>query len=182
MLTYSCNETMLNKKEFFDKHQEFIPLLPQFEQDIIHYYFYARMKQSDIAILTGKTQGAISLRINRAQKRLIFLSKIKGMDFELILKDIENVVKDNFDIEVIRLLISTTCQSEVAGRLNDQYQLKGVKKMNQVKVRHRFERCLITLRHLAVKEEKYLDYYKKLMFIKENLYIMHEIKLPHFER
>lgn len=180
MLGYSFYHTMINKKEHFEKYKDFIPQLPKFEQDIIDYYFNNNMKQKDIALLTGKTQGAISSRLKRAQARLIFLSELKKIDFETILQDLKNVVDDEFDIEVIRCLIATTCQSESAWQLNNVYQLQGSKKMNQVKVRHRFERCLSRLK--SSQEQKYLDYYQKLLLIKKNLYLLHELKLPHFER
>ena len=184
MLGYAFYNSTVNSKEAYEDLKEFIPHLPQIEQQIINYYFVDRMKQNDIARLVGMTQGAVSSRLKRSQNRLVFLKDIQSIDFEDVLNKIKGIVREDFDIEVIRVLIATTCQSEAADRLNSTYQFKGRERMNQVKVRHRFERCMTSLKYLGLEKgnDTYLDCYKKLLMIKNNLYLLHDLKLPHFER
>lgn len=161
-----------------EDYENFIRRLPQREQDLIEMYCRARKKQKEIASFFGVTQGAISHRITRAKQRLKFLR-----DMPKLTVDIREVLKDHispFDIEVVEIMIETTCQSRTAEILNKRHRLKGEKQMTQVKVRHRFERARAKLVRL-IPDHPYLEIVSKLAdYISDNLYMMHEVILPHF--
>jgi len=164
----------------YDEIRPFLCRLPEREIDLIELYYKQRKNQKDIAKMFGVTQGAISSRLTRAKKRLIFLRdlpKISDQDIDITLKPLF----DKIDIEIIKYMIKTTCQSKTAQIINTENNLKDDKaRMTQVKVRHRFEKCYLRLEKDPNPEFK--KYYKLLKYIKENLYMLHEVKLPHFDR
>lgn len=164
----------------YDDFRPFIDKLPKREVDLIDMYYTSKKKQKEIAQFFGVTQGAISHRLSRACKRLKFLR-----DMPKINGDIENILKDyfeSFEIDLIMLMISTTCQSKSAEILNKKYNLKGSERMTQVKVRHKFGRYYNKINRLK-SQNKDLEVCGKLMeYIKKNLYMMHEVVLPHFDR
>ena len=138
--------------------------------------------QKDIAKMFGVTQGAISSRISRAKKRLEFLRDLPKLgDSEL--DDMLGSHFETIEIDIIKYMIMTTCQSKTAEIINEKFGLKDTKKrMTQVKVRHRFEKCLQILSDLRKNKPEMAKYYNLLDFIKKNLYKLHEVKLPHFDR
>jgi len=141
------------------KFEDFIPYiskLPQREIDLIEMYFHKEKKQKEIADFFGVTQGAISHRIKRAKKRLIFLR-----DMPKISEDIKEVLLDyftEFEIDLIISMVETTCQSKTAEILNKRYQLKDKDKMTQVKIRHKF------YRYLRILESKVRSIFKSLNY------------------
>lgn len=181
MLGYSFNQSLSNSKEFFEEHREFIRYLPEIEQNIIEYYFNG-ITQRDIALMLGITQGAVSSRLNRSRKRLTFLSVFKKVDYENIFKNLKRNLVNKLEIDIVRTLAATTCQSETARILNEKYHLKNDDKMTQVKVRYRFEKLLERLKCLSLQDKTCESYYKNLLLIKNGSYLLNEVKLPHFER
>jgi len=166
----------------YDEIKPFLFRLPEREIDLIELYYNEHKNQKDIAKIFGVTQGAVSSRLSRAKKRLRFLRDLpKITDDEIDARLI--VYFDNMELEIIKFMIKTTCQSRTAQLINEKYELVDEKKrMTQVKVRHRFEKCLIKLR-LEMEDHKDLrKFYMLLKYIKENLYKLHEVKLPHFDR
>jgi hypothetical protein len=112
---------------------------------------------------------------------------LKKTDFS----DFENEFNtdfDSFEMALIKSMSETTCQSETARVLNDRYDLSGNKKMTQVKIKYRFEKCLTRIKNLCDKADqtdhatlkKYVRFYKFLTLIKTNLYKLHEVKLPRY--
>jgi hypothetical protein len=90
---------------------------------------------------------------------------------------------DPMEIEIIKCMKETTCQSRTAEIINERFQLTDEKhRMTQVKVRHRFEKCLVRLSTLQNGCQEYARFYNLLVIIKGNLYMLHEVKLPHFDR
>lgn len=163
-----------------EDYQEFISRLPQREQDLIEMYCRARKKQKEIAAFFGVTQGAVSHRLCRAIRRLEFLRdmpKVEGDLGELLAGHFES-----FDIDVIQTMIETTCQSRTATILNKRHSLRGDKQMTQVKVRHRFERAIGKLASLKEEHEELAIVHDLAVYVKNNLYMMHEVILPHFNR
>jgi predicted DNA-binding protein YlxM (UPF0122 family) len=165
------------------KFEDFLPYiskLPQREIDLIEMYFRKEKKQKEIADFFGVTQGAISHRIKRAKKRLLFLR-----DMPKINEDIKDILIDHFEefeIDLIILMVDTTCQSKTAEILNDKYGLEGKNMMTQVKIRHKFYQYLKKLDSIKKGDKRLEDCYKLIMYIKDNLYMLHEVILPHFDK
>jgi len=160
----------------------FLRHLPDRERDLLDLYLGLGKNQKDIAKLFGVTQGAISSRISRAKKRLRYLKdmpKINDIEIDKNLKDIF----DEIEIEIIKSMRQTTCQSKTAQVINEKYGLKNDKvRMTQVKVRHRFEKCYSLLNDLKESKPEMATYFDLLHSIKDNLYMLHEVKLPHFDK
>jgi predicted transcriptional regulator len=183
------NENAIQYNAFFDESvsfdeiRPFLNRLPPREYDLVELYYVERKNQKDIAKMFGVTQGAVSSRLSRAKKRLLFLRDLPKISNQ----EIEDGLKayfDNTELEIIKFMMETTCQSKTAQLINEKYGLKNdeKKKMTQVKVRHRFEKCLIKLKEESKKNHNLKKYYNLLVFIKANLYLLHEVLLPHFNR
>jgi DNA-directed RNA polymerase specialized sigma subunit len=166
----------------FEEIEPFLNKLPPREIDLLTLYRKYGKNQKDIARMFSVTQGAISSRLKRAIIRLQFLRDLPKITDE----EIENILRDIFDeveIEIIKCMKETTCQSKTAELINKKFQLYDEKhRMTQVKVRHRFVKCLNTLSRLKDASPEYARIYDLLVIIKENLYKLHEVKLPHFDR
>jgi hypothetical protein len=177
------------KNFFYDQEEnslsydDFIPFLdrlPSKERDLIKLYYYMDKKQKEIAEIFSVTQGAISHRLSRAGKRLRFLR-----DMPKLSDGIDIILKphfDTFEIDLISTMIETTCQSKTAELLNIKYRLDGDEKMTQVKIRHKFERFIERLKKSKKNNVDLAVCLKLLVYIQENLYMMHEVVLPHFDK
>ena len=166
----------------YEEIQPFLFRLPDREVDLIELYYNERKNQKDIAKIFGVTQGAISSRLSRAKKRLRFLRDLPKIS-ESEIDEFLCVYFDQLELEIIKFMMWTTCQSRTAQLINKKFgYVDGKKKMTQVKVRHRFEKCLIKLKEEAKKDPEVKKYYRLLDYIKKNLYKLHEVKLPHFDR
>jgi predicted transcriptional regulator len=162
----------------FAEFKPFTDKLPQREQDLIDMYYKERKKQKEIAEFFGVTQGAISHRLSRAKKRLNFLKEMPKLT-----EDIRTVLKDHFtsfEIDLLVFMIETTCQSRTAELLNKKYKFQGKSQMTQIKVRHKFDRYIDKIKKLKKIDKGLRDCYKLAKYIKENLYMLHEVVLPHF--
>lgn len=163
-----------------DDLEPFLKELPPREVDLIEMYYRLRKKQKEIAEFFSVSQGAISHRLSRARKRLKFLRdlpKVEGSIFE----NLKNCFSYR-DIEIIDLMIKTTCQSETADIINKKYNLEGKDKLSQVKVRHRFLRSISKLEKES-KNDKILEgYFNLCSYINNSLYLRHPVHLPHFDR
>ena len=166
----------------YEELTPFLSRLPDREQDLIELYYRYGKNQKDIARMFGVTQGAISSRLSRAMKRLEFIRDLPKIDFE----DIEDTLGNYFEsieIEIIKCMMETTCQSRTASIINDRFGFSADKdRMTQVKVRHRFEKCISQLKDLMKFDPDLKRFHDLLVFIKKNLYKLHEVKLPHFDR
>lgn len=164
----------------YEDFKPFIDRLPEREIDLIHMYYNASKKQKEIAEFFGVTQGAISHRLSRAKKRLRFLRDMPKVNCDMhdLLKD----CFDDFEIDLMSFMVETTCQSRTAELLNSKYGLKDNRRMTQVKVRHKFERCISRLGKLCEKRSEFAVCLKLMEYIKDNLYMIHEVVLPHFNR
>lgn len=164
----------------FEDFEPFLDKLPSKERDLIRLYYYMDKKQKEIAEIFSVTQGAISHRLSRAGKRLRFLRDMPKLEH-----DINAVLKpyfEPFEIDLINTMINTTCQSRTAEILNEKYNLTGDEKMTQVKIRHKFERFIERLKKNKRKDENIAICFKLLKYIQKNLYMMHEVVLPHFDK
>lgn len=179
-----------NEKSFFYDQEEpelsyadfepFLNRLPDREIDLIKLYFYHNKKQKEIAEIFGVTQGAISHRLSRASKRLKFLRDMPKLN-----DTVNNLLRpyfSDFEIDLINTMIETTCQSRTAEILNKKYKFTDDDKMTQVKIRHKFERSIDKIKRLKRSNRDMITCHKLLEYIQENLYMMHEVILPHFDR
>jgi hypothetical protein len=165
-------------QKIIEENPEFYKKLPRYEQNLYDYYIIKGMNQKDIAKILHKTQGSISSRLSKMKRRLVFMCELKpyNVTYEALKGDLS---KDftTLEIEILWAMYETTCQSETATRINYIFNLKNFcEKMNQVKIRHRFGLCLDKLKTLNS------IYYQPFNMIKNNLYALHEVKLPHFTR
>lgn len=119
-----------------DKIRSVLDRLPDRETDLIKLYFFLDKKQTDIAEIFGITQAAVSYRIKRALDRIRFLVDMPDLDKYDIYDILLTVMPSQLDAEIFREMYETTCQSEVAKRLE----------ITQGRVRHRF---IKNLRHLG---------------------------------
>jgi len=124
-----------------EKIKSVLDRLPDRENDLIRLYFFLDKKQMDIAEIFGITQAAVSYRIKRALDRIRFLVDMPDLDKHEIYDFMEPIMPTTLDAEIFREMYETTCQSEVANRLE----------VTQGRVRHRF---IKHLRHLG---ETFLD-------------------------
>jgi len=164
----------------YEDFKPFISRLPKREIDLIDMYYREDKKQKEIAEFFGVTQGAISHRLSRASKRLEFLRDMPKVNGSL--REILSVHFSKFEIDIILLMIETTCQSKTAYLLNKKYSLRGNNKMTQVKVRHKFDRFIEKVEKLKRADAGLSVCHNLMKYIKRNLYMMHEVVLPHFNR
>lgn len=75
-------------------------------------------KQTDIAKDVGVSQPTVSYKIRVARKRIDFMIQRDKLDFESFQTWLQSSMLDSLDIQIILLMWETTCQSEVARRLN----------------------------------------------------------------
>ena len=190
-----------NYFDFFSEHERFIPKLPEYEQTLLDYYL-RHIKQVDIAKYLKCTQGAVSSRLRKIVKRLTFMEQLEKFNLNDIEQDLKPICHKPFwigkgpkksckgywddldtriDMEVIKGMIQTTSQTGTATIVNGSLNLSGPKKLNQVKVRNRFKNCLIKLKGLS-ENPLYKDYLELLEMVDHNLYMLNEVKHPHFER
>jgi len=166
----------------FEEIEPFLHKLPAREIDLVTLYRKYGKNQKDIARIFDVTQGAVSSRLRRAADRLQFLRDLPKISEEEIDIHLTKIFPDPIEIEIIKCMKETTCQSRTAELVNQKFDLKNGEEMTQVKVRHRFEKCLAKLSYLKDGDPKYLRFHTLLMFIKKNLYKLHEVKLPHFDK
>ncbi len=173
---------ILDSSITYEEIRPFLDRLPPREIDLIELYYNEGKNQKDIAKIFGVTQGAISSRLSRAKKRLRFLRDLPKISEREIDRRL-SCLFDKMELEIIKGMMQTTCQSKTAKLINEKHGLHDIKsRMTQVKVRHRFEKCLIKLKNEMETQADLKTYYQLLKFIKENLYKLHEVKLPHFDR
>jgi len=166
----------------YDEIRPFLYRLPPREIDLIELYYTEHKNQKDIAKIFGVTQGAISSRLTRAKKRLKFLRNLPKITDD----EIDGQLGPFFEpleLEIIKYMMKTTCQSKTAQLINEKFSFtEEKKKMTQVKVRHRFEKCLIKIKSEMEEKTDLKKFHTLLSIIKNNLYLLHEVKLPHFDR
>lgn len=164
----------LDKKALY---KDIVPLFNDLFEDelcLIRRYYEFGEKQKDIAKSLNITQGAVSHRLFKINKKLIFLRDMPKINRDL--KDILSSYFEDFDIDLINTMIETTCQSETAKILNKKYSLEESEKMNQIKVRSKYEKFLNKMRDIKHCDKDLEDCYKLMEYIKNNLYMKHQIK------
>lgn len=166
----------------FEEIEPYLSQLPPREIDLLTLHKKYGKNQKDIAKMFSVTQGAVSSRLKRAISRLQFIRdmpKVSDEDIERVLSP----VFEELEIEIIKFMKRTTCQSRTADLINQKFKLVDEKsRMTQVKVRHRFIKAKNMLKKLHEKNTDYARIYNLMEVIDKNLYKLHEVILPHFDR
>lgn len=138
--------------------------LPVREADFIELYYFKKLRQTDIATIFGVSQPTVCYRLARAADRIRFLLNLPMLEKDLLAKDLTGFLSDPLDVQIMVLLWDTTCQSEVAKRLQ----------VSQGLVRHRFLRSLLRMRSVA----RFSTYVALFDHIASNLNILREVQRP----
>lgn len=125
----------------FHEIERFLPRIPPREADLIRLYYHDKMKQEQIAKIFSITQAAVSYRLHRGIKRIQFLCTIPELEKDIFELELGLKFNDQ-DREILWRMYETTCQSEIAKRMN----------LTQGRVRHRFFRALQKIQHLIADE------------------------------
>lgn len=110
--------------------------LPPVEADFIDLYYFKRKKQTDIANMFGVSQPTVCYRLQRAASRIQFLLSLPCVSEDEIEEDMRKFLTEEIDVKIMVQMFRTTCQSEVAKRLD----------VSQGMVRHRFIRAIRKMR------------------------------------
>lgn len=150
--------------ERLDEVKEILDLLPEREADFVELYYFKHLKQTDIANIFKVSQPTVCYRLQRAASRIKFLLDLPHLT-EGELEDVmEGFLSDPLDVKIMLLMYETTCQSEVAKRLD----------VSQGLVRHRFMRSIDRMEK-AGGMDKYAHMFR---MISENLNILREVQRP----
>lgn len=164
-------EAFFGETDYEGRIAPLLDRIPQREADLIYLYFIKRKRQADIAAIFEVTQAAISYRLDRGIKRIKFLLSIPQISEEEMRRDLVEAF-DAIDLNILIGMWETTCQSEVALRLN----------LTQGRVRHRFFKSVKVLEKLATQEPKYQPYQKVFSSIASKRFnILREVKLPQWQ-
>jgi hypothetical protein len=154
-----------------DYETRIMPLLdriPDREADLIYLYYVRKKRQADIAAIFDVTQAAISYRLDRGIQRIKFLLKIPTVTEAELREDLISIF-DPIDIDILVGMWQTTCQSEVATKLQ----------LTQGRVRHRFFKAVEVLKGAAEKDSKFEPYHRIFLSISsKNFNILRAVQLP----
>ena len=150
-----------NQKKL-DKIKGIIDSLPPREADFVELYYFNQLKQTDIAVIFGVSQPTVCYRLQRATARIQFQLSLPDVERSQLDKDMEGFLADPLDVNIMKLMYETTCQSEVASKLN----------VSQGLVRHRFIRST-----KRMSENPRMSVYAEIFtLISKNLNILREVQ------
>lgn len=147
-----------------DLIRDILDQLPPREADFIELYYFKKLRQTDIASIFGVSQPTVCYRLARAANRIRFLMHLPTVEKSQLAKDLTGFLSDPLDVQIMVLMWDTTCQSEVAKRLN----------VSQGLVRHRFLRSLSRMRDVL----RFSNYVALFDYISANLNILREVQRP----
>jgi DNA-directed RNA polymerase specialized sigma24 family protein len=129
-----------------------LPRLPPLEADWVHLFYFKRLSQETIAALFDCTQPSVHYRLNRATERLRFLLQLPVASspdcVAQALRELGAQLRlEAVDIELVRHMLETTCQSETGARLG----------FTQGKVRYRYHRVVERLAQYLCDERAAVD-------------------------
>lgn len=136
-LDFSLDEHLNEEsEERLARVKSILDRIPPREADFVDLYYFRQKRQTDIAAIFGVSQPTVCYRLQRAAERIRFLLGLPSFDETTARPIIEAVLVDPTDVEILFRMYETTCQSEVAKRMN----------VSQGFVRHRFIRSISRLR------------------------------------
>lgn len=157
----SISEEMPEESEsYLEDIRKVLPMIPPREADFVELYYFCRIKQAAIADLFGVSQPTICYRLQRAKKRIKYLIELPTYDLKDLDKFLHLVLEDYTDIEIMKRMLETTCQSEVARSLN----------ASQGFVRHRFYRSLKRIQKYPGETSKL--YQEVFSYLSKNLNVL----------
>ena len=177
-----AKEDFLNGLSYEKGIKPYLCHLPPKEEQVLTLYFEKGKSQEEIAKMFCNTQGAIHFRIAKAFDRIRFV-RDELPSVALSDKELEECCAKHFDTietSIIKAMKATTCQSAAADLVNKELELKDGNRMNQVKVRYRFLKCINLLSSVDGEPEKKLCAFLKTL--RRNLYKLHPVHLPHFDK
>lgn len=145
-----------------ERIREIMEQLPPREADFVDLYFFRHLKQTDIARIFHVSQPTVCYRLQRATMRIQFMLGLPDVTVEDIREAMADFLDDPKDVDIMVLMYQTTCQSEVAKRLN----------VTQGLVRHRFMRAV---QRMSQAEHMYV-YWEVFDRISKNLNILREVQ------
>jgi DNA-directed RNA polymerase specialized sigma24 family protein len=157
-------------QETVERIKDIMGYLPPREADFVDLYFFHRLRQTDIASIFRVSQPTVCYRLQRATSRILFLLELPWITERKMRKELKKALDDELDIEIMILMYRTTCQSEVAKRLE----------VSQGLVRHRFIRSIAKVKKLPSLKE----YSTLFESISNNLNILREVRrasAPNFQ-
>jgi len=163
------NLDILTPPEVLKPEFSFMDRLSPEEQNLI-----SKLKdktQKQVAQELSMTQGAISARVSKINKKLKFICEVESIDTSKLEEELGKFFT-KLGVDIIVYMKQTTSQSRTADIINEKYGLKNnPEKMTQVKIKYRFEKCLSELRNLEKNFPELKKYLQLLMLIKSNLYM-----------
>ena len=161
-------ESLFSGDTYKERVMPLLDRIPEREADLIYLYYVCKKRQADIATIFNVTQAAISYRLDRGIQRIKFLLSIPTVTEEDLREDLKEIF-DQIDINILVGMWETTCQSEVASKLN----------LTQGRVRHRFFKAVDILKVEAEKDDQYKPYHKIFSSISsKNFNILRAVQLP----
>lgn len=157
----SATMSQENQKRL-DKIKGIIDSLPPREADFVELYYFNQLKQTDIAVIFGVSQPTVCYRLQRATARIQFQLSLPDVERSQLDKDMEGFLADPLDVNIMKLMYETTCQSEVASKLS----------VSQGLVRHRFIRSIKRMSD----NPKMSIYAEIFTLISKNLNILREVQ------
>lgn len=162
-------EPILSTLNYENQIKPLLDRLPEREADLIDLYYIQKKRQADIAEIFGVTQAAVSYRLDRGLKRIRFLLSIPQVTEEDMRSDLPAVPFKPIDVDILVGMWQTTCQSEVAERLN----------LTQGRVRHRFFGAVKVLEKRSEEDARFAPYSKIFTTIaNKNFNVLREVRLP----
>jgi len=147
-----------DNKDKMDRVSGLMDRLPRVEADFLDLYFFKGWKQTDIASIFGVRQPTVHYRLQRAALRLKYMYDMPEYVPEEMEAHLRDLLGDEFNVQVMLLMLETTCQTEVAKRLD----------VTQGKVRHRFFTSLKKLRDVGYPHVDVFDHVSShLNYMKE---------------
>jgi len=179
------------------KNKKILEVLPPHECITYHLYFHERVKQRHIAKFMHVTQGGVSHRLKKSMKRLKYAYFIPKLTSEEKIYARRLLGSQMYDMCMFRA--ETTNQTITAEMINKKYKLRGNDRLNQVKVRYRYNKIIKKLEEYltaidmgTLKEHKIIheqgvkpkieSLLKLLKYVGRNDYALHWVKLPQFKK
>lgn len=147
------DEPSEEKQAQLERIQTLLDDLPPNEADYIDLYYYRHKKQTDIAKMFNVSQPTVCYRLQRAAARIMFLLSLPPISEDEVEFTMRKFLTEEIDVRIMVQMLKTTCQSEVAKRLN----------VSQGLVRHRFIRAIEKMRDA----KRYEDGYRYKVYLSE---------------
>jgi hypothetical protein len=159
-LVMGSEELSDESESFLERIKDVLPKIPPREADFVELYYFNKVKQAAIADLFGVSQPTICYRLQRAHRRIKYLIELPPYDDSDLDRFLNFILSDSTDIEIMKGMLDTTCQSEVARSLN----------ASQGFVRHRFYRSMKKIQMYSGEEAEL--FHKVFSYLSQNMNVL----------